>query len=327
MRKTLIVIFTLAFLATGLSCLRTEGWSNSSGSYFGRGFPLAFYEEMSFSQGDSKVVFDRLPLLLNLLFWASVILAAFLVKAISIRFYRGTGRVGLCSVVGVVLLAGSLWGVYHFSVSRGLEDCTVPYFREDLCELVGSGDSEFCQRSVKGTEKGDDPGVIVPPSLARKVPQGIELHLLPIGLAGGDVLAFPIIEVGNRVLPKVYCQATDKNYGRLFAPLARDEVLDYLDFRFITLSGSSYGRLRHPISSLEEFESAPCWENPEKDDVEADYCEVEETSEFFVVNWVYYTGAGESGIYRQKIKVKKTAGIEYLTEVEKLLFCGPGIMF
>jgi len=318
----------LAILLTGGSCFWTHNWSSTAGSYFGRGFPLAFYEKRFFSQHGLEEVFDKFSFFLNFLFWTLALIIIFLLYRSSLWFYGKTEKIGFYFIASVILLSGSVWGIHRFLISRNLEACTIPYFRENPCKFIEQKElSDFCLRSVEKMKK-DTPGELLPLSLQKKLPEGITFHLVPFALAGGDVLAVPLIEIRNTFLPNVYCRATDKNYSRLFSPLAYEEVLDYLEFRLIKLSASTYGKtalvIRRPIPIKD---SKLCLKNPKKEGIDVAYSKVEEKAENYLVDWVYSTSTGRMGVYIQKLEVEKNAQIKSLGEVEEILYCGQGVRF
>jgi len=150
----------------------------------------------------------------------------------------------------------------------------------------------------------------------------IEIYNIPDGAAGGDVITIPIIRFGNN-----YCALTDLNFQKIFAPIKRDEAIEYLNFRLITLAVSSYGRARYTVTSEEEY-------NKEK----YKFCKKpispkkithinKETPDGFIIEWIYFTPVYRSGVYEAEVKVNRDGKIKTLKEGNRFIDCGSGIMF
>ncbi len=155
-----------------------------------------------------------------------------------------------------------------------------------------------------------------------------EIYNIPLERVGGDVYTNPIIKSGN-----LYCVFTDSNAEKLFAPIQKEEAIDYLIFRLVTLGESGYQVERYTILTKEDYEKVT-----EKGDY---FCEktvpesekrittIQETQDGFLINWVFYTFFGErAGYYEHKVKIGYDAKIQYLEAADKPFFdCGPGAIF
>jgi len=150
----------------------------------------------------------------------------------------------------------------------------------------------------------------------------IQIYQIPIGQAGGDVLTKAILKFKNK-----YCELTDSNFQILFAPIEKDEVIKYLEFRLITLASSAYGRCRTTILKEEEYSEKWCLTD-KLEGKEKKITTLQETKDGFLVDWIYYTSCAPSGFYEVRIKVKKNGELKVIDWPQQpFIPCGPGIMF
>lgn len=155
---------------------------------------------------------------------------------------------------------------------------------------------------------------------------GVEIYNIPVGGAGGDVFTKPIIKSGN-----LYCELTDRNSQKLFAPIQKEEAIKYLDFKLVTLGRNGYQVSRSTILDREDYEDV--YRNLTCDksisDSEKRITTLQETKDGFLINWVYYTMFGErAGYYQWKVKVGPDAKIQIIEETDKpFIDCGEGAIF
>ncbi len=152
----------------------------------------------------------------------------------------------------------------------------------------------------------------------------VTIHKIPTGLAGGDVLTEQILAVeGN------YCQITEGNLNKLFAPIATEDAIAYLKFRFVTLSGSSYGSVRETIYTTDQYDKEDGYVNCPKPIKNRKITEVlTEEENHYIITWIYFDPTARSGFFDPKVKVRKDGGIEILNSPqEPFIDCGPGIVF
>jgi len=152
----------------------------------------------------------------------------------------------------------------------------------------------------------------------------VTIHKIPAGLAGGDVLTIQMLVVkGN------YCQITEGNLNKLFAPIAVEDAVEYMIFRFVTLASSSYGSVRETIYTTDQYDKENSYVGCPKPIKDREITELlAEKDDHYIITWIYYDPTYRSGFFDPKVKVKKDGRIEILNSPqEPFIDCGPGIMF
>jgi hypothetical protein len=193
------------------------------------------------------------------------------------------------------------------------EKCIEASSFEDYFEKAGLADAGF-----EFDEWMSNWLVAVPIPIKTNLPDA-EIYNIPFERAGGDVYTFPIIKSGNS-----YCDITDSNAEQLFAPIQKEDAIDYLVFRLVTLGSNIYSYERHTIFTREDYENYPCPQSvPES---EKRITTMEESNDGFLINWVYYTPVGERcGYYEYKLEIGYTGTIQSLEASDKpFIDCGPG---
>ena len=158
----------------------------------------------------------------------------------------------------------------------------------------------------------------------------IEIYSVPVEQMGADMFFTPIVKSGN-----LYCELTDDNAEALFAPISKEEVIDYLILRLVTLGGSASAISQYTLLTEKDYDTVA--EDPgfmcDKSIPESEkrVTAVQETEDGFLINWVYYTPVGyRAGFYEDKLKIGYDGSIEFLEEVERplepFIDCGSGLM-
>jgi hypothetical protein len=168
------------------------------------------------------------------------------------------------------------------------------------------------------------------PITVRKNLTDIEIYSIPIEQMGADMSFTSVIKSGN-----LYCELTDSNAEKIFAPVGKEEAIDYLILRLVTL-GTSTGAISQS-TILTEADYDRIVEDPgymcERTVPESErrITTLEETEGGFLVTWVYYTPFGyRAGYYEDKLKIGHDGRIEFLEEVERplepFIDCGQGFI-
>ena len=200
------------------------------------------------------------------------------------------------------------------------EQCTQASSLKNYCQKAGI---DLCQEA-DWLEGAENP--IAAPIKMNYA--NVTIHKVPMGLAGGDVLTEQILVVeGN------YCQITEGNLNKLFAPIAQEDAIAYLQFRFVTLAGSSYGSVRDTIYTKDQYDKENAYVNCPKPIAEKDRKITEvlaEEDDHYIVAWIYFDPTYQSGFFEAQFQVKKDGEIEIMNsrKPEKpFIDCGPGILF
>ena len=166
------------------------------------------------------------------------------------------------------------------------------------------------------------------PIPVRKNPPDVEIYNIPLEPAGGDLYTTPIIKSGN-----LYCELTDSNAEKLFAPIQKEEAIDYLIFRLVTLGTTDYQRARDTILTKEDYgrisERGEYFCEKPVPESERRITTVQETEDGFLINWVYYAYLGRrAGFYEFKVEIGYDVKIQFLEvsddEPKPFYDCGPG---
>ncbi len=203
------------------------------------------------------------------------------------------------------------------------EECVEAFSFEDYYEKAGIEEAGFPFEPEWMSEFLEP----VPIPVRTNFPE-VEIYNIPLERAGGDVYTNLIIKSGN-----LYCVLTDSNTEKLFAPIQKEEAIDYLIFREVTLGITEYQRQCDTVLTKEDYERISergeyfC-EKPVPEP-EKRITTVQETKDGFLINWVYYTFFGErAGFYEHKVEIGYDAKIQYLEAADKpFIDCGPGAIF
>ena len=236
--------------------------------------------------------------------------------------------IGILIIVIVALLAGGILVWQYFGIPK--EEDEEPgggpiTFDKDFEECVeASSLSEYCKKteikSVYDLSKIDE---LKPISVPVRINfPDVEIYNIPDGAVGGDLFTIPVIKFNN-----TYCLLTDLNFQKIFAPIQKGEAIEYLNFRLITLGGSSYDRARSTITSEEEYKKEK-YKTCKKPIFWKKITNItRETPDEFIIEWIYFTPVHRSGAYEAKVKVNRNGTIQILKEGNRFIDCGAGIMF
>lgn len=216
-------------------------------------------------------------------------------------------------VVGIVLV--SAWWIWSRITKVSFEKCIEASSFVDYYEKAGI---PFEPEWMSGLIKSESIPIRINFS-------NIEIYNIPLEMAGGDWFTKPIIKSAN-----LYCELTDNNAKKLFDPIQKEEAINYLIFRLVTLGQSGYEVERATILDKKDYENYEC--DKPISDFEKRITTLQETKDGFLINWVYYTIFGpRAGYYEEEVKIKRNAKIELLEKTNGLLKpfidCGEGAIF
>ncbi|MDI6592037.1 MAG: hypothetical protein QME61_03860 [Patescibacteria group bacterium] len=199
------------------------------------------------------------------------------------------------------------------TLSKDFEEC-----------MEASSLREYCQKAkIESIYDLSEIDKLKPISVPVKINfPDVKIYNIPDGAAGGDVFTIPLIKFDNN-----YCKLTDSNFQKLFTPIQKEEAIEYLNFRLITLAPSSYQRAGYTITSKEEY-NKEIFKTCKKPIFWKKITDIiQETPDGFIINWIYFTPAYDSGVYETRVKVNRDGEIQILREGIRFIDCGRGIMF
>lgn len=152
----------------------------------------------------------------------------------------------------------------------------------------------------------------------------IEIVKIQIAIVGAELIEKPFIKNG-----KQYCELTDSNISKLFAPIKKENALKYLEFRELNLAGLASAAGKKTILDSKEYEKLGKEIGCDGSKIplsQKKITKVEEDPLFYFIDWAYFTPMAAAGYYLEKIKIKKDdARIEQVGS-ETILKCPTGIM-
>jgi len=211
-----------------------------------------------------------------------------------------------------------------------LENCIEASSLEDYYEKKGYSKEMLEKLGKSWTEKTEAP-IEIPSKLTLRV-KGLKIYQFPINLAG---IIEPVVVYNNK-----YCELTEKNYALLFAPIEKDNVIDYLLFAEVALSRSHHGYFGwvsgHVMLKNEDYDKW-LFENPnfsekyecsrrleDLSQSERRLSRVEEINGQYVVSLVYCSRLTDAGCYESEFIVAKDGSITK-GKKEKFIECKAGI--
>ncbi len=231
-------------------------------------------------------------------------------------------------IILIVIIGGGFltWQYFGAPKEEGGEQGGKPItFDKDFEACVkASSLSEYCKKvkieSVYDLSKIDELEPVSVP--VRMNFPDIEIYNIPDGAAGGDLFTIPVIKFDNN-----YCALTDLNFQKIFGPIQREEAIEYLNFRLISLAASSYGRTRYTITREEEYNKEKYKSCKRPISWKRITHITKETPDGFIIEWIYFTPVRRSGVYETEVKVNRDGTIKILKEGNRFIDCGAGIMF
>ncbi|MBU3918905.1 hypothetical protein KKC63_03325 [Patescibacteria group bacterium] len=167
----------------------------------------------------------------------------------------------------------------------------------------------------------------IPDNLEINLVGDVKIYRFPIATAGGDILSkIIIVHNGN------YCEATATNLQKLFAPIERDSVVEYMEFCKVTLGTSLYADTNiilekkdyDQIRFLLEWDTCPKITEEKKEITRI----IEEKENEYIINWVECSPLIQAGCYETKFSVSKNGLIKVLEDGKAFIDCGGyGIQF
>jgi len=197
-----------------------------------------------------------------------------------------------------------------------LEECISAASPLEYATKSGIGGDRFSLIS----EWWKNPKPVAPP-LATNM--NVSVYDLPEARMGGsDVSFITFFQYGDQ-----YCKFTDNNIKKVFAPLTKDEVLPYFEFR-LDLGGSIYSKNKETIITTDAYDTASKTYNKTISTSDRLITTVTLISDGFLIDHIYSSLHVKVGFYREKALVGTDGKITWIERASApFIYLAPGIMF